>query len=305
MILTRRRFMAGTTAVLAGGLVRAGWAGTTLGLGDIRIDTLSDGNLVLPIDFALGDTPLADAAPILDRYKLGTERLEPPCNVTLLRDGTNTVLFDVGSGPDFQPTAGKLMEAFDALGLSVDDITHVVFTHGHPDHIWGLLDDFDDPMFPGATHMMGKAEFDYWMDDATVDTIDPGRATFAVGAKRRLEAIEDAIVTFADGEEILPGIAARGTFGHTPGHMAFEIRGGSDSAMIVGDSIVNHHLAFERPEWHAGSDQDPDLGAQTRVRLLDQLASEQTTLIGFHLPGGGIGRAERADGGYRFVTGDM
>ncbi len=305
MIVTRRRFMAGTGAVLASGLTHAGWAGTTLSLGNVQIDTLSDGNLVLPMDFALGDTPMTDAAPILARYDLGTERLEPPCNVTLLRDGTNTVLFDVGSGPDFQPTAGKLMEAFDALGITPDDITHVVFTHAHPDHIWGLLDDFDDPMFPGAQHMIGKAEFDYWMDDATVDTIDPGRTTFAVGAKRRLEAIEDMVTIFDDGAEILPGIAARGTFGHTPGHMAFEVRQGSDSVMIVGDSIVNHHLAFERPDWHAGSDQDPDLGAQTRVRLLDQLASEQMRLIGFHLPGGGVGRAEKTADGYRFVTEDM
>jgi len=305
MIVTRRRVLAGTGAVLASGLVRASWAGTTLGLGGIRIDTLSDGNLVLPGSFLLNDRPVEDAAPILARYDLGTDRLEPPCNVTLLRDGTNTVLFDVGAGPDFMPTAGKLMDAFDALEITPEDITHVVFTHAHPDHIWGLLDDFDDPMFPDAQHMIGKAEFDYWMDDATVDTIDPGRTTFAVGAKRRLDAIEDMVMTFDDGTEILPGIAARGPFGHTPGHMAFEVRQGSDSVMIVGDSIVNHHLAFERPDWRAGSDQDPDLGAQTRVRLLDQLASEQMRLIGFHLPGGGIGRAEKAADGYRFVTEDM
>jgi glyoxylase-like metal-dependent hydrolase (beta-lactamase superfamily II) len=200
------------------------------------------------------------------------------------------------------PSAGKLMDAFDQLEITPDDITHVVFTHGHPDHLWGLLDDFDDLLFPDATHMMGKAEFEYWMDPETVSTIARERTTMAVGARRRLEAIEDTITTFTDGDEILPGIAARATFGHTPGHMSFELAGG---AMIVGDAIVNHHLAFERPEWRAGSDQDPDLGARTRLRLLDQIATEQVQIIGFHLPGGGIGRAERSGDGYRFIAGDM
>ena len=303
MTLTRRHFITLTGAALA--TPQPGWAISTLTLGETRIDTLSDGNLVLPISFTLGDTPVADAAPILARHGLGTDQLQPPCNVTLLRDGANTVLFDVGSGPDFMPSAGKLADALDAIGLTPGDITHVVFTHAHPDHIWGLLDDFDDPMYPNATHLIGKAEFDYWMDPATVDSISPGRTTFAVGAKRRLEAIEDLLATFGDDTEILPGVASRATFGHTPGHMSFHIRAGSQDALIVGDAIVNHHLAFERPGWRAGSDQDPDMGAETRLRLLDQIASDKMQMIGFHLPGGGIGRAERAAEGYRFITEDM
>lgn len=300
MPFTRREFIA--TAAATALMPARGWSASTLSLGKTRIDTLSDGNLVLPASFTLGDTPAAEAAPILARYGLGTGQLEPPCNVTLLRDGTNTVLFDVGSGPDFMPSAGKLMQAFDALGVTPDDITHVVFTHGHPDHLWGLLDDFDDPLFADAQYLIGKAEFDYWMDPETVNTIAPARTTMAVGARRRLEAIEDTITTFTDGEEILPGIAAVATFGHTPGHMSFDIAGG---AMVVGDAIVNHHLAFERPDWRSGSDQDPDLGAETRLRLMDRLATGNMALIGFHLPGGGIGRAERGPEGYRFVTEDM
>ncbi|MDJ0824766.1 MAG: MBL fold metallo-hydrolase [Rhodobacter sp.] len=303
MTLTRRAVLATGTAGLAAGLcpLRA-WSGASLNLGDLQIDTLSDGHLVLPLSFALGDIAPEDAAPIFARYGISGDTLEPPCNVTLVRDGTNTVLFDVGAGPDFMPSAGKLAEALDTLGLATEDVTHVVFTHGHPDHLWGALDDFDDPMFIEATHLIGKAEFDYWMDPATVDTIDAGRTTFAVGAKRRLEELADAIATFEDGDEILPGIAAHASYGHTPGHMSFELAGG---AMIVGDAVVNHHLAFERPEWRSGSDQDPDMGADTRVKLLDQIASAQMTLIGFHLPGGGIGRVERTADGYRFVTEDM
>lgn len=301
-MLTRRQILTSATAALAAPLLpRRLWAGSSLTLGTMQIETLSDGNLVLPGDFILGGMPQEELQAIVTKYGLPTDQLTPPCNVTLLRDGTNTVLFDLGAGPDFQPSAGKLMEAFDAIGLTVDDITHVLFTHGHPDHLWGLLDEFDEPMFPNAALLIGRTEFDYWMDPETVNTIGAARITFAVGAQRRLSAIADLVQLVADGQEVLPGVAAHLTPGHTPGHMAYELRSGTESVMVMGDAIGNHHVAFERPDWASGSDQDKDQAAATRLRLLDRLASEQIALIGYHLPGGGIGRAERADGAYRFV----
>lgn len=301
-MLTRRQILTSATAALAAPLLpRRLWAGSSLTLGTMQIDTLSDGNLVLPGDFILGGMPQEELQAIVTKYGLPTDQLTPPCNVTLLRDGTNTVLFDLGAGPDFQPSAGKLMEAFDAIGLTVDDITHVLFTHGHPDHLWGLLDEFDEPMFPNAALLIGQTEFDYWMDPETVNTIGAARTTFAVGAQRRLSAIADQVQLVADGQEVLPGVAAHLTPGHTPGHMAYELRSGTESVMVMGDAIGNHHVAFERPDWASGSDQDKDQAAATRLRLLDRLASEQIALIGYHLPGGGIGRAERANGAYRFV----
>jgi glyoxylase-like metal-dependent hydrolase (beta-lactamase superfamily II) len=81
--------------------------------------------------------------------------------------------------------------------------------------------------------------------------------------------------------------------------MAFEI--GSGGAMVVGDAIGNHHVALERPDWASGSDQDAEMAAATRVALLERLAAERMPMIGYHLPGGGIGRVERAESGFRFV----
>lgn len=301
-MLTRRTLLAASAAALAAPLApRRLWAASSLMLGSTQIDTLSDGNLVLPGDFILGGMPQEEMQAIVAKYGLQIDQLTPPCNVTLLRDGTNTVLFDVGSGPDFQPSAGKLMEALDAIGLTVDDITHVLFTHGHPDHLWGLLDDFDEPVFPNAEYMIGQVEFDYWTNPDTVASIGEARATFAVGAARRLAVIADSVRLLADGDEPLPGIAARLTPGHTPGHLAFEIAGPTP-AMVLGDCIGNHHVAFERPEWASGSDQDKDLAAATRVALLDRIATDGHAIIGYHLPSGGIGRVERTDTGYRFAA---
>jgi glyoxylase-like metal-dependent hydrolase (beta-lactamase superfamily II) len=299
-MVTRRRVICAALATPA--LTRPVFAATTIKAGARTVDTLSDGNLVLPGDFILGGMPKDEVAAILARHGLAADQLTPPCNVTLVRDGTNTILFDVGSGPDFQPSAGKLLAAIEALGLSPEEVTHVVFTHGHPDHLWGLLDEFDEPVFPSAEHAIGRAEFAYWIDPATVGTIGAARTTFAVGAARRLNLIAESIRLLEDGESVVDGVVARLTPGHTPGHLAFEIGTGSDALLVVGDAIGNHHVAFERPAWASGSDQDPEAAAKTRTALLDDLAGRGIALVGFHLPDGGIGRAERSGDGFRFVS---
>nr|WP_052068511.1 MULTISPECIES: MBL fold metallo-hydrolase [Thalassobacter] len=277
-------------------------ATANMALGSATLTTVSDGSLMLPGSFIFDPMPKDELAPILAQYGQDSERLTPECNLALYRDGTNTVLFDVGSGPDFMPTAGTIVDSLDAIGLAPEDITHVLFTHAHPDHIWGLLDDFDEPLFYEASYMMGRAEWDYWWNPETVNTIGDARAAFAVGAKRRMEAIEDAVMLFDDGDEVLPGIAALSTPGHTPGHMAFEVRQGTEAALIVGDAIGNHHVAFAKPGWESGSDQDGITAAATRQMLLDRLSQEQMALVGFHLPDGGMGRAEKDGSAYRFVS---
>lgn len=303
MPASRRDFLAGSSAAIMLGLTtRLSYA--EISLGDIRLDVVSDGSLTLPAGFIFDPMPKDELAAIVSKYGLSSETLEPPCNVTLMRHGDRTVLFDVGSGPDFAPNAGILLDSLDALGVSPDDVTDVVFTHAHPDHLWGLLDDFGDPLFADATYMIGKAEWDYWMDPNTVDTIDSSRTAFAVGAKRRLEMIEDNVTFFNDGDEIMPGVAARATFGHTPGHMALEVRQGSEAVMILGDCIGNDHVAFEKPQWHSGSDQDQEMGAKTRTMLLDQLAADKTRIIGYHLVGNGTGYVEKTGSGFTFVAED-
>jgi len=298
MKLTRRAVMLGGAA-LAGTLPLRSFA--SVEMGNLKIDTLSDGNLVLPGSMILGDH-IGDAGDILARYGLGTEQLTPDCNVTLLRDGTNTVLFDTGAGANFMPTAGRLLDSLDTLGVTPEEVTHVLFTHAHPDHLWGVLDDFDEPVFYNAKHMINRTERDFWLDPNTPNAIGEARMAFAAGAIRNLQSIEDYLETFEDGDEVISGISAFATYGHTPGHTAFEIRGGSDSLMIIGDAIGNHHIGFEAPTWASGSDQDQDMGIATRERLLDRMANEQMAMIGFHFPFPGVGRAEKSGDTYKFVA---
>lgn len=301
MKLERRQVLAGLGGLAFAGLPTVSFTQTSMRLGAGEITSLSDGNLVLPGSMFFDALPADEVEAILASYSLTSQQLEPPCNLTLWRQGDKTVLFDAGSGSGFMPTAGALPDSLDALGLSPEDITHVVFTHAHPDHLWGVLDDFDDPVFSEAQLMIGQAEWDYWTDPDTVNTIREARASFAVGAARRLDAVKDQMSFFKGGDEILPGVMAHSTPGHTPGHMAFEIRDGSDVVMVGGDAIGNHHIAFERPDWVSGADQNPELGIETRMRLLDQLSADKITLLGFHLPNGGLGQVERHGDAYKFI----
>lgn len=292
--MKRRDFMALAAAFA---LPRAGFAATELALPDAKLTMLSDGNLTLPGDFVLGGMDPDQAAAMRQKFNLAADSYTPPCNLTLFQDGTRNVLFDVGSGPDFMPTAGKLDTALDAIGLTHNDITHVIFTHAHPDHLWGLLDDFDEPAFANAEYLIGQTEFDYWMDPNTINTIGDARASFAAGAARRLAVIADQLQFFNDGDEPVTGVTARLTAGHSPGHMSFILGG---KALVTGDALSNNFAAFERPAFATQADQDPEAAADTRVALLDQITADDLAIAGFHLPDGGLGTVTRNGDSYTY-----
>jgi len=301
-MITRRQILVSGLAGAAAGLspLRL-WAETTLEMGQARLTTLSDGFLQLPESFVFGDLDREAAREVLAAMQMTDTALQPPCNVTLLRRDDAVILFDAGSGPAFMDSAGKLPEALDAAGLAPEDITHVVFTHAHPDHLWGAVDDFDEPTFPEARYLMGDREHAFWTDPAVLDNLAPDRQSFAAGAARRLEILGDRVETFGDGDELLPGLRAMLTPGHTPGHMSFELSSGDVTALVVGDAIGNGHLALARPDWDAPADQDPALGAQTRVALLNRIAEADMPIVGFHLPGGGLGRVARSGDAFAFT----
>jgi glyoxylase-like metal-dependent hydrolase (beta-lactamase superfamily II) len=267
------------------------------------VRTISDGHLRLPISFMLPDVAPADLPAVIREFDLPPDEVKPECNVTLLRLPDRLVLFDAGSGPNFMPTAGKLPANLADAGIDPADITDVAFTHAHPDHIWGVVDDFDEVVFPNATFRISQAEWDYWRADEALTSMPEERKAFVIGARSRFDAIEPRLALFKAGEEILPGVEAFDTSGHTPGHTAFAVHGPGEPLIIVGDAITNDPISFARPDWHSGADHDVERGAVTRRRLLDRLAGERARFVGFHLPNGGIGRVERRGESYRFISG--
>ena len=273
-----------------------------INFGHTKITTVSDGSITLPASLTFDTMPKNELDLIINEFSLSQDQLVRECNVTLVETEDRKILFDVGAGIYFLEGMGAILDSLDEQGLAPEDITDVIFTHAHPDHIWGVLDDFDDLLFPEAMYHIGRVEWDYWWNPETVNEVDESRIQTAVGAKTRFEALQDQIEFFDDGDEPIPGVLALMTPGHTPGHMSFEIANGSQSALIVGDALNNHHVAFKRPNWLSGLDQDPEMAALTRQNLLNRSSSEDMLLIGFHLPKGGIGRVVQSGKEYSFVN---
>lgn len=301
MIIKRRSFLKAASC-LPLSLSIPSLVHSEINLGRTKITTVSDGSITLPASLTFDTMPKNELDLIINEFSLSQDQLVRECNVTLVETEDRKILFDVGAGLYFLDGMGVILDSLDEQGLAPEDITDVIFTHAHPDHIWGVLDDFDDLLFPEAMYHIGRVEWDYWWNPETVNEVDESRVQTAVGAKTRFEALQDQIEFFDDGDEPIPGVLALMTPGHTPGHMSFEIANGSQSALIVGDALNNHHVAFKRPNWLSGLDQDPEMAALTRQKLLNRSSSEDILLIGFHLPEGGIGRVVQSGKEYSFVN---
>jgi glyoxylase-like metal-dependent hydrolase (beta-lactamase superfamily II) len=210
----------------------------------------------------------------------------------------------VGAGPHFMPGAGKLADNMDAAGIDRKSITKIVLTHAHPDHLWGVLDDFDDtPMFPNASYLISAAEWSFWAADDVASRLPEDRQNFVPGARRNLERIKDKLTTITPGADIASGIRTIDTSGHTAGHMSIEVVAGKEAVLVLADALTHPTISFAHPEWSPAADHhDPDRAVATRKNLLARLAADRSRVIGFHLPFPGIGQVETHGSAYRFVS---
>jgi glyoxylase-like metal-dependent hydrolase (beta-lactamase superfamily II) len=264
------------------------------------VKVVSDGHLVLPTSFLAPDAPPAERDPLLKAAGQTGEQYDSPTNVTLIAAEQDLILVDMGSGDRFMPTAGKLWENLKAAGIDKGKITKVIFTHGHPDHLWGTVDELDELVIPDATFFVASAEWDFWTSENATRGLPPERAGFVTGARRNYGAIKEKVRMVKAGDEIVAGLRVIDTPGHTQGHVSFELSGGE--GLIVGGDVLTHPLiSFQYPEWKPIADHVPDQAIATRRKLLDQLAKDRSKYIGFHLPYPGVGTVERKDSAYRFV----
>jgi len=270
-------------------------------VGDIRLTILSDGYFsTSTAGLGINADPAEVQAFLADHF-LPTDMGYSHTNHVLIETKDATILVDVGSGTRWFDTTGRLLDNMDAAGVDPSDITHVVITHAHPDHIWGIRDDFDEAIFPDAEYIIGQTEYDHWMQDDLVNKVGPAEQQFVLGAVNSL-SVEGADWTFAsDGHEIVSGVRLISTPGHTPGHMSVMVESGDKSLIALGDCMSHAYTNFAHPDWYNGFDHDGDLTVQTRKRLLDRVTSDRTAIVGYHFPFPGVGHVQKDSAGYQFI----
>jgi glyoxylase-like metal-dependent hydrolase (beta-lactamase superfamily II) len=197
--------------------------------------------------------------------------------------GDNRILFDTGLN------AGGLLAALADAGLAPADVTHVVLTHLHPDHIGGLRDDAGAETFPQAAYLAGQAEFDFWAAQ--------GDELF----EANIRPLADRMTFLNPGQDVTAGVTAVEAFGHTPGHLAFLLESDGQGLMITADTANHHVWSLANPDWEVLYDADKEQAAETRRRILGQLAADRIAMLGYHLPAPGIGFVEADGDGFAWV----
>jgi len=271
-----------------------------LSLGSLALTIVSDGTL------QLGDPKVSfngvagnEIDTRLRRHFLPTDSLEVEQNVVVIETGDRTIVFDPGMGSStlFGPHGGKLKASLAGAGIALESVNAVVVSHPHPDHIGGICDSSQRPLFPNAEIYLSEADFEFWTNENLLGT----RADTAVQiARANLLPVRDRMVFFKDGQEFLPGIQAIVTPGHTKEHAIFMVTSNSDNLCLIGDLSHHHVLLLEQPQVQFAYDLDPHQAAESRVGALSMLASNRIRMLGYHFPWPGIGHVGEERDGFRY-----
>jgi glyoxylase-like metal-dependent hydrolase (beta-lactamase superfamily II) len=265
-------------------------------IGDILVSVVNDG--LHQVSF---DDLLANDRDACIRAHLGGFRSAPPwltINCIVVRTGGRTALIDTGFS-DKTPMVGRLIPNLETMGIAAGDIDMVLMTHMHPDHERGLIDAAGKPVFSNAELVVHEDEVAFWRDDAAMSRAsEEGKGDFAL-ARAALDAYADRLKTVKN-DDVLPGVTAFPTPGHTPGHTAWHIESGKDSLLVWGDIVHFPGIQFAIPEASVVFDIDAQAAAASRRRMLSMAASEGMQVAGIHHDFPSVGHVVPDGSGFRF-----
>ncbi|MCD8213177.1 MAG: MBL fold metallo-hydrolase [Campylobacter sp.] len=195
-------------------------------------------------------------------------------NIMLIKNPKFTALVDSG----YENTTQILKQKLDELGVKFDDITHVIVTHAHKDHIGGLSNGGENN-FKNAKMLIDEKEYQFWMANGDETT------------KEKLKLFENKMEFFKHGEKLLDGelkITAIPAYGHTPGHnmISFEANkdAKSEKLVFIADLLHVYEIQTQKPEIAIVYDSDKNEAIATREKFLQEFKKDKTKIIGCHMP---------------------
>ena len=277
----------GDTAALADAL--------TFPVGDMTVTVLSDGAIRLGPDALQGIDADGYDTLMNDAYR-DPETFRAAVNGFLVRSGDQTMLVDAGSGGAMGPDLGRLMANLKATGTNPEDISMLLATHLHPDHVGGAVDG-GSAVFPNAELVVHEDDRTFWSGEAP-----EGAQQFFDLAQSVLSAYGDRLKPITGEEaEVTSGITAMHLPGHTPGHSGYMISSGDESLLIWADIVHVAPVQFARPEVTIGFDVNPEQAAATRASLFDRASADRMKIMGSHIDFPGTGYVAAHEGGYHFM----
>jgi glyoxylase-like metal-dependent hydrolase (beta-lactamase superfamily II) len=209
----------------------------------------------------------------------------------LIRDGSRTILVDLGVGRRTMMgiEGGAFLDRLAGLSVAPADVTDVLFTHLHVDHVGWAADEEGQAVFPAATYRCAAADWDHFMVG------HPGEVS------ELLAGVAERFETWAGSGPVLPGIDTLAAPGHTPGSTVIVASSGTERAMMLGD-VVHCPVQLVDDEWGALFDVDPVLAARTRSALNRELEGSGALIAAAHFPGLQFGRLLPASGGRRWLA---
>ena len=272
-------------------------------LGGFEITTISDSDAFIDGPFPLigGNAPESEVRALMRDNLLPEQTYQPGFSPTVVNTGRELILIDAGNGSNGfvpRPAGGWLAAQLKPAGFDPADIDIVLLSHGHPDHIGGIIED-GKPLFPNARYAIAQREHDFWMPEGKLsDDLEKFAKVYRTNSK----PVEGKFSFIKSGDDVVSGIHAIGAPGHTPGHLVFVIESEGKSLLWWGDCAHHQVASLARPDWECVFDADRPQGAKTRRRIFDMAATDRLAVIGYHMPFPSLGFVERkAPESYRWL----
>ena len=242
-----------------------------------------------------------------NHYVPHMDRLIVTIRLWVVQAGGNTIVIDTGVG-NRKPRAAERMDRLNTLvmpwlesiGAGPQQVTHVVMTHLHTDHVgWNTVekDGRWAPTFPKARYLFPKDEFDYWKGLYDKGDKDVNQGSFADSV---LPVLDAGLGDFMDGTAEVAGcLAPEPVPGHAPGMLSFRLRSRGEEGLFCAD-ILHNAIQIVRPDWNDRYCLWPDKALESRAAGLKRACERGALLMPMHLGAPYCGYVRRQGDGYRF-----